>query len=157
MPSGSRSRRNSGVSAPSVTFMYDAPVGLVVERQVGHVGVEQLPGPAHDRGQDGVDVADRGEVAGGLVERGQLGLAGALARDQLAQPQGDVVVARAAARSSSSVAAAVAEASSSSKCERGASSYRRSRKERDTATSWPGTAGPRRGVLADDPVEGGDR
>ena len=69
------------------------PVGLVVEREVGHVGVEQLPRAPHDRGQDRVDVADRGEVGGGLVERPHLGLAGLPGRDQLAEPERDVVLA----------------------------------------------------------------
>ena len=71
----------------------DAHVGgalrLVVERQVGHVGVQQLPGPADDRAEDRVDVADGGEVAGGLVEGGQLRLALALPDELLAQPERD--------------------------------------------------------------------
>ena len=67
-------------------------VGLVVERQVGHVRVQQLPGPAHDRGQDGVEVADRGEVVGGVVEGGQLGLAAPVPGHPLAHLQGQRVL-----------------------------------------------------------------
>ena len=63
------------------------PVGLVVQRQVGHVRVQQGAGPSHDRGEDRVDVADRGEVVGGLVERGHLRLALPLALHLLADPQ----------------------------------------------------------------------
>ena len=67
-------------------------LGLVVEREVGHVGVQQLPRPAHDRGQDLVDVADRGQVARGLVERAQLGLARLPPGEQLTDPQRHVVL-----------------------------------------------------------------
>ncbi len=47
----------------------------IVHAQVGHVGVQQLPGPAHDRLQHRVQVGEPGQVAGGLVQGGQLVLA----------------------------------------------------------------------------------
>jgi hypothetical protein len=62
-------------------------LGLVVQGQVGHVRVQQRPGPAHDGGEDGVDVTDRGQVAGGLVERGHLRLALPVPLHLLADPQ----------------------------------------------------------------------
>ena len=46
----------------------------VVETQVGEVGAEQLPGAAHDRGQQRVDVAQGRQVVGGLVQCRQLRL-----------------------------------------------------------------------------------
>ena len=67
-------------------------VALVVEREVGHVAVQELTRAAHDRREDGVDVADRGEVGGGLVERGELGLPGAHPAHQVAQPHRHVVL-----------------------------------------------------------------
>ena len=65
------------------------PLELVVERQVGHVGVQQLPRPPDDGGQDRVEVADRGEIPSGLEERGQLGLPAALALHLLMDPHGE--------------------------------------------------------------------
>ena len=67
-------------------------LGLVVEGQVGHVRVQQLPGAADDRGQDRVEVADRGEVVGGVVERGQLGLAAAVPGQPLTHLHGQGVL-----------------------------------------------------------------
>ena len=46
----------------------------------------------HDRGQDRVEVPDRGEVARGLVERGELGLPAALALHLLVDPHGERVL-----------------------------------------------------------------
>ena len=68
------------------------PLQLVVEREVGHVGVQQLPRPPDDGGQDRVEVPDRGEVASGLEERGQLGLPAALALHLLVDPQGECML-----------------------------------------------------------------
>ena len=98
MPSGSRRLRNSAVSDAVGDLHVRRALGLVVERQVGHVGAQQLARPPHDRGQDRVDVADRGQVAGGLVERGQLGLAAALALHLLPQPHRHVALALGARR-----------------------------------------------------------
>ena len=61
---------------------------LVVEHEVGGVGVEQLAGPAHDRLQHGLEVAQRRQVAGGLVERAELLLASAPGGEQRPDAQG---------------------------------------------------------------------
>ena len=62
---------------------------VVVERQVGDVGAEQLPGPPDDRGEHRVDPAQRGEVAGGVEQRGQLRLPPPAGRERLADLQGE--------------------------------------------------------------------
>ena len=68
------------------------PLQLVVEREVGHVGVQQLPRPPDDGGQDRVEVPDRREVTSGLEQRGQLGLPAALALRLLMDPQGECML-----------------------------------------------------------------
>ena len=62
------------------------PLRLVVQREVGHVRVQELAGAPDDGGQDGVEVPDRGEVPGRLVERRQLGLATPLSLQLLVHP-----------------------------------------------------------------------
>ena len=47
----------------------------VGQREVGDVGGQQGAGPAHDRVEHAAGVGARGEVAGGVDQRGQLGLA----------------------------------------------------------------------------------
>ena len=44
------------------------PGGVVVERQVGHVGSHELARPGHDGLQDGLDVPDPRQVGGGVVQ-----------------------------------------------------------------------------------------
>lgn len=63
----------------------------VVEAEVGHVGAEQRAGPLHDRAEDGVQVAQSGEVVGRLEQRGQLGLPPAPALQLGAHAQGEAL------------------------------------------------------------------
>ncbi len=61
----------------------------VVEAEVGDVGAEQGAGALHDRAQHGVQVAQPGEVVGGLEQGGQLGLPAAAPLDLGAHAQGE--------------------------------------------------------------------
>ncbi len=60
-----------------------APLGIV-QRHVRDVRGQQLPGPVHDGLKDGVQVPQRGQVAGRVVERRQLGLAPGAPLEQVA-------------------------------------------------------------------------
>ena len=62
--------------------------GVVVEGQVRGVGAEQLAGAAHDRGEDRVDAAERGQVAGGVEQRRELGLPAPAGGEGLPDRQG---------------------------------------------------------------------
>ena len=63
-------------------------LGLIVEREVGHVRPQQGARAAHDRGKHGVEIADRGQVVGRVIERGQLGFPGAVRGQLVPQPHG---------------------------------------------------------------------
>ena len=60
---------------------------VVVERHVRDVGAEQGARPVHDRPQHGVEVAQAGQVARRVVQRGQLVLPAAAPLQQRAYPQ----------------------------------------------------------------------
>ena len=76
---GARGRAHVGV----------APVG-VEQGQVGDVRAQQRPGPAHDRVEDAAGVGQRGQVARGVDERGELGLPAAVRVEPGAHPQGQL-------------------------------------------------------------------
>lgn len=78
-------RRDRALGDPHI----GVSLGLVVQAEVGDVRAQQGPGPLHDRAQDGVEVAQAGQVVGGLEERGQFGLATAPALHLGAHPQGE--------------------------------------------------------------------
>ena len=59
----------------------------VVQGQVGDVRAQQRAGPAHDRVEDVAGVGQRGQVACGVDERGQLGLPPAVRVEPGAHPQ----------------------------------------------------------------------
>ena len=81
-------RRLEGVGADAVGDPHGGHLArLVVQHQVRRVGVEQLPGPAHDREQDRLEVAQRRQVARRLVERAELLLAPAPGGQQRADLQ----------------------------------------------------------------------
>ena len=63
---------------------------VVVEREVGDVGAHEGPGPPDDRVEDDRGVAHRGQLAGGVDERGELLLATALHVEGAADAHGEV-------------------------------------------------------------------
>ena len=62
--------------------------GGVGQGQVGDVGAEQAAGPPHDRVEDPARIVRRGEVAGRVDQRGQLGLPAPVRIDDRAGLQG---------------------------------------------------------------------
>ena len=58
-----------------------------MEGEVGDLGAQEGAGPAHDRAQHRVEVAQPGQVVCGGVERGQFGLAAPAALQLGAYPQ----------------------------------------------------------------------
>jgi hypothetical protein len=61
----------------------------VVQAEVGDIRAQQRPGSLHDRLEYGVEVAQPGEVVGGLEQGGQLGLASAPSLQLRAHAQGE--------------------------------------------------------------------
>ena len=76
-------RRHRPVADPHVGLA----LGLVVEAQVRDVDVQQRPRAAHDRAQHGVRVGQSGQLARGVEQRAELGLAPPVLGERLADPQ----------------------------------------------------------------------